>query len=167
MSQLGKRKRTTQKKAHPIGSPINGREINVVLLNDGRIKRVEVHDENVSIPKTFGRLKDESSSELLLGDGDLGYLLACRLCFSLGRLVLGGDLSLLLPRRDLVGADVIVFVETMEKNVLVAFGTVTAERLVPVKETRGISECRGSSYARWTYQEFPARFVSCLVKGRA
>lgn len=158
-------KHARKKQAHPVGSPVDGREVDVVLLDDGGVERVEVHDEDVAIPKTLGGLKDESSGELLLGDSDLGQLLAGRLGLGLGRLVLGGDLSLLLPRRDLVGADVVVLVEAMEENVLVSLGTVTAERLVPASKSG--QRAPSSRRTRMTYQEFPARLVSCLVSGRA
>lgn len=119
-------------RTHIVGGPVDRREVDVELLDDTRIERVVVHDEDVAVPQALLRLEDQTTLVLLAFDLDLRLLLAIvvpsLLLFLLLRLV---DLRLLLARRDLVGHDVARLVEAVQQNVLVPLGTVSGERAVP------------------------------------
>lgn len=126
-------RRGERKGAHVVGSPVNRREVDVELLDDTRVERVVVHDENVAVPQSLFRLENETSLELLPLDLNLGLVLVLASTLALGRLVGLVDLRLLLPRSDLVGNDEARLVEAMKQNVLVALGTVTGKRTVPAE----------------------------------
>ncbi|KAI3483166.1 hypothetical protein L1887_53946 [Cichorium endivia] len=117
-----------------VGRTLDRGKVNVELLDDGRIQRVEVHDEDVLVPQPTLGLEHQTALELvLLAAGRRSCARARGAILGLG---LGLELShlldlLLLPRRDLVRADVLLPVEVVQQNVLVALGTAAVERLVP------------------------------------
>lgn len=119
---------------HVVGSPVDGGKVDVELLDDTRIQRVVVHDEDVAVPKALLGLEHETALELFALDLDLGLLIVAGLrpTLLLRRLVRLGDLLALLPRRDLVRDDVAGLVESMQQNVLVPLGSVSGEGAIPV-----------------------------------
>jgi len=47
--------------------PLNGRKTQIILLNDARVQRVEIKQQNVGIVKTLFRLQHETASVARLG----------------------------------------------------------------------------------------------------
>jgi hypothetical protein len=62
---------------------------------------------------------------------------------------------------EFVGADILEPMEFVKKNVLISLCSTTIEGLVPVTPIRS----KASKTLGDFYQEFPARFVNCFVRG--
>ena len=93
---------------HLLDNGLNSRKVNVVLLDDTWIQRVEVHHQNELIPKTTLRLEDETSLVLVL----LAFGLFAPFPVFLIQLSLGESLCLLSPL--LVWTDVLQAMELVE-----------------------------------------------------
>lgn len=104
---------------------LDGSEIDVKLLNDTWIQRIEVHHEDMSIPKTSLGLKDKTTFILVA----FSFLLAARVtyCIFVWFLFHGGGLFAI----GFVRTDVFKSVEFMEQDVFIAFGTTSIKGLIP------------------------------------
>lgn len=105
-----------------------GGEVDVILLDDARIKTVEVHHEDVFVPEAALWFKDKTTFVFiflpLCGDRYGGAVLG-GFSFSLGRR--GSDL---LPI-GLIRRDVLESMELVQQNVLVTFSPSSIESFVP------------------------------------
>lgn len=100
-------------------------EINVVLLNDARIQRVEIHDENELVPETSVRLEHKTAFIFV----SFAFLLAA-----------STDTMLVLFRFFFHGrpfpvcfvwTDIFESVEFVKQDIFVAFSTTPIQCLVP------------------------------------
>jgi hypothetical protein len=60
-----RRRQKTARTTNIIVDSINGRKVNIVLLDDTRVKRVEIHDKDKLIPKSPLRLEDKATFVLI------------------------------------------------------------------------------------------------------
>lgn len=122
--------------------PLHGRKVDVVLLDNTRVQRVEVHDHDVRVPESTLGLKDETSlvfEALDLRDEGAVVVELLSLWLTGARLAFA-----------LVGADVFEAVEFVQQNVLVAFGARTGQRAVPggTSESAQLHGCSSHSLTR-------------------
>jgi hypothetical protein len=110
------------------------REVDIEFLDDGRVKTVEVHHEDVLVVQPSLGLEDESSLELV----PLASLLGRRSVL----VDFGFEKSGLVLPLEGVGADVLEPMELVEENVLVSLCSTSVERSVPESGGR---KSRGSA----------------------
>jgi hypothetical protein len=102
--------------------PLNGRKIDIILLNNARIKGVEIHNQHITIPQPSLRIEHQTTFILVpfrlgcFGSRFRGIFLRVRIIFEI--LGLGRDLFAV----GFVRANVFAFVEGVEENVFVALG---------------------------------------------
>lgn len=115
----------------------NGRKVNVVLLNNARVQRIKVHDEDKLVPKTPLGIKNQASFVFVPLAFGLLASLTFLLVFDFGK-----GCSFFAPL--FVGRDVLETVELMKQDVFVTFRTTTVECLIPRSigefEVTGISD---------------------------
>jgi hypothetical protein len=111
--------------------PLNGSKIDIILLNNARIKGVEIHNQHITIPQPSLRIEHQTTFILVplrlgcFGSRFRDIFLCVRIVF-----------EVLCLRRDLfavrfVGADVFTFVEGVEENVFITLGTTSVQGFVP------------------------------------
>jgi len=98
-------------------------EINVVLLDDAGIQRVEVHNKDEFVPEPPLGHKNETSF-IFIAFAFRGFLASLFIVF------LRFGLTCLFSV-GLVGAEILQTMEFVKENVLVPLGTSTIQRLVP------------------------------------
>jgi hypothetical protein len=97
-------------------------EVDIVLLNDAGIERIEVHYQDIFIPEpAFGF---ENQSTLIL------VALAFRRPFHLPRFVFVGSFAFLLP--EFVGTYILEAMKLVEKNEFISFRSTANEGFTPV-----------------------------------
>lgn len=106
--------------------PLHGRKVNIVLLNDTGIERVEIHNQNELVPQATLGFKHQSAL-VFVSFTFAGFRPAA---LTVGVIGFGLNFWDFFPK-GLVGADVLEFVELMEQNVFVTFRTSTIQGLVP------------------------------------
>ncbi len=100
-------------------------EVNIVLLDDTRIERVEVHDKNDFVPESTFWFEDETSFIFIfsiLRSHHSGIVTLFRVYF---------DCSGSLFPPQFVGTDIFERMELVKKNVFVSFSATSIQRLVP------------------------------------
>lgn len=99
--------------------PINCGEANIVLLNDTWVQTVEVHDQYILVVESFFGFENETTLIFLF----LFFVILFSICL------------LRFPFRQrlpvLIRTDILVFMKFMKQNVLVSFGSGTAESSCP------------------------------------
>lgn len=144
-----------------VWNSLHRRKVDVVLLDDTGIQRVEIHDQDVFVPQASFRLEDQTTLILIsLGFGGLVALLE-----SVGIIRVGFAFHGILLSVRFVRADVLQSMELVKQNVFVPFSASAVEGLIPAKKW-DIFDRIQSPKSDATNQEFPARFVNCFVKGR-
>jgi hypothetical protein len=118
---------------------LDGGKVNIKFLNDTRIKRIEVHDQDELVPEATLGFEHQTTFEFIafvLG----GRSFLCSFGFHFGlRLVSPG----------FIGTHILQTMELVQENVLIALSTTTIERFVPNLRAQrwvcGLSELEGDA----------------------
>ena len=103
----------------------NSCEVNIVLLNDRGVQRIEVHDQNVFVPQTTFRFENQTTFVLVF----LVFAGDCNGSIPLFHLSLhyGGGL---LPK-GLVRRNILQSVEFVQQNIFVSLSTTSIQSFIP------------------------------------